>query len=432
MKKIFSKLLLFGFAGVLFASCEKDEIKAVLNSNANPAVTLSSQNVVLLKDNADKEALTISWAKPDYGFPAGASYTILIDKKGGNFSNAAAFSTGAELKKTFKTGELNAILLKMGLPTGIAADVDIKVESLLGTTTKFSSTIVSMKATPFLDKLDLSTNLGVVGSAANNWGATPDLPFYKTDKANVYVAYVTLIDGEIKFREDSKWDVNYGGSGGTLAKGGDNIAVKAGNYKITVDLNSLKYTIEKFAWGIIGSATPNGWDGPDIKLAFDPNSDTFKAVAVLKEGEMKFRLNQDWSVNYGDTGADGTLDAGGDNIKTKVGTFLITFDLKKNKFVVEPYTWGINWGVVGDATPSGWNGPDTKFPADFANEGLFEINTITLKTGEIKFRLNDAWDKNYGGANGLLKDGGDNIKVTAGTYSIAMDLKKLTYSLTKK
>ncbi|MEZ4905845.1 MAG: SusE domain-containing protein [Spirosomataceae bacterium] len=292
MKNIINKLLLLGLAGMLFTACEKDEIKAVLNSNANPSVTLSSQNVVLLKDNADKDALTIAWAKPDYGFPAGASYTVLIDKKGGNFSNAVSFATGTELKKTFKTADLNNVLLGMGLPTDVAADVDIKVESLLGAATKFSSGIVSMKATPYLDKLDLSTNLGVVGSAANNWGATPDLPFYKTDKANVFVAYVTLTDGEIKFRENNKWDVNYGGSNGTLAKGGDNIAVKEGNYRITVDLNTLKYTIDKFSWGIVGSATPSGWSAPDIKMAFDPNTDTFKAVAELKEGEMKFRQNE--------------------------------------------------------------------------------------------------------------------------------------------
>src|SRR5690606_24823737 len=42
---------------------------------------------------------------------------------------------------------------------------------------------------------------GVVGSAANDWGATPDLPFYTTSNANVIVAYVDLIDGEIKFRQ---------------------------------------------------------------------------------------------------------------------------------------------------------------------------------------------------------------------------------------
>ncbi|MEZ4905844.1 MAG: SusF/SusE family outer membrane protein [Spirosomataceae bacterium] len=141
---------------------------------------------------------------------------------------------------------------------------------------------------------------------------------------------------------------------------------------------------------------------------------------------------KDWGVNLGDNGADGILDAGGDNIKTKAGTYLITLDTKKNKYTVEAYTWGLNWGIVGDATPNGWGGPDVAFAPDFSNSGLFEMKGITLKAGDIKFRKNNDWGKNYGGTAGVLKDGGDNIKVAAGTYDIVMDLKKLTYSVTKK
>jgi hypothetical protein len=169
----------------LLSSCEKEEVKAILNTGVVPAVTLSSQSVVLLKDNADKDALTVSWAKPNYGYEAGAAYTVLIDKKGGDFSKGISVATGTDLKKTFKTAELNAALLKLELAPGVAADLDVKVQSILGPSTQLNSVITTMKATPYLDKLDLSTNLGVVGSAANNWGATPDFPFYKTDKANV-------------------------------------------------------------------------------------------------------------------------------------------------------------------------------------------------------------------------------------------------------
>ena len=57
--------------------------KAILNTNAVPSIQLSANTVVLTKDNADKDAVTLSWPKPDYGFSAAASYTILIDKKGG-------------------------------------------------------------------------------------------------------------------------------------------------------------------------------------------------------------------------------------------------------------------------------------------------------------------------------------------------------------
>ena len=58
---------------------------------------------------------------------------------------------------------------------------------------------VSMAVTPFSSILDLSTNLGVVGSATpGGWGNAdiPDLPFYTTATADIYVAYVAL--GNVK------------------------------------------------------------------------------------------------------------------------------------------------------------------------------------------------------------------------------------------
>ena len=87
-------------------------------------------------------------------------------------------------------------------------------------------------------QLDLSSPWGVIGSAANNWGNDgPDLPFYTTDVSNVFVAYVTLTDGEIKFRENNDWGNNYGDNdtNGTLESGGANIPVSAGIYKIVMD-----------------------------------------------------------------------------------------------------------------------------------------------------------------------------------------------------
>lgn len=256
----------------------------------------------------------------------------------------------------------------------------------------------------------------------------------KTDKTDEIVAYVTLNDGEIKFRSNNKWDVNYGddSANGTLESGGANIKVTAGTYKITFNTASLTYTIEKYSWGLVGSATPSGWNAPDVPLTYDPTTDTWKATAFLKAGEIKVRKNEDWGVNYG--GAGGTLVLGGDNIAVTEGNYNITIDFKKMKFTIEATK---PWGVVGDAAPNGWNGPDVKFRPDFVTENVFVIDNVTLGTGEIKFRYNDAWAVNYGddGADGNLEAGGANIKVTAGKYQIILDLSnasKPKYTLTKK
>ena len=47
--------------------------------------------------------------------------------------------------------------------------------------------------------------VGIVGSGYNNWGAYADGFFYTTDMSDVYVSYVTLVDGEIKFRLNNDW-----------------------------------------------------------------------------------------------------------------------------------------------------------------------------------------------------------------------------------
>ncbi|WP_164969660.1 SusE domain-containing protein [Aquirufa rosea] len=433
MLKIFS-LIIFSLGLI---SCEKEFIQPVLTASTGPSITLSKATAVLVKEEVANEALTVSWPKPDYGFTAAASYTILIDKKGGDFSKAVAVSVGGDLKKTFKVGELNPILLQLGLKAGVASGVDFKLQSVIGPTTSFLSPAASFTVTPFLDKLDLSTNWGVVGSATPGGWNGPDLPFYKTDVANVLVAYVDLAVGEIKFRTDNKWDYNVGdGGSGSIKVNGDNIKVNtAGSYKITLDLTKNTYTIIPYSWGVVGSSAPNGWGGPDVPFWYDPATDQWRAIVKLVKGEIKIRFNNDWSLNYGDDGANGTLEAGGANIAIGAdGFYLITFNQKELKVKIETFKV---WGIVGSATAGGWGGPDTKFRPDFGNEGIWYLNNISLSVGEIKFRLNDDWGVNYGddGANGSLESGGANIAIgSAGVYNVKLDFRNPaapTYTLIK-
>lgn len=79
-------------------------------------------------------------------------------------------------------------------------------------------------------------------------------------------------------------------------------------------------------WGLVGDATINAWDGPDMKM-YETATNQFSLYAKLESGSIKFRFNEDWGVNYGDTGADGSLESGGDNIAVTAGTYLVTFNL---------------------------------------------------------------------------------------------------------
>jgi Leucine-rich repeat (LRR) protein len=372
-------------------------------------------------------------------------------------------------------------------------------------------------------QLDLSSPWGVVGSAANNWGNDgPDLPFYKTDVTNVFVAYVTLTDGEIKFRENNDWANNYGDNdtNGTLESGGANITVSAGIYKIVMDLNLFTYTIENYTWGLVGSDI-NGWGAtPDLPLIYDPYSDKWRVLVTLGIGELLIRFNNDWTLNYGDlepngildinegnniaitaagdylvtvdfntleysieptwllstfdtgtgynwpdipltynpasdqwsaevtfatsellisqnnglgltygdTGANGILDQDGDAIVVSGGNYLVTVDFNSLEYFIES-TFNYNWGLVGPATPNGWSGPDLPFySTDVENEF---VAYVTLNDGLVKIRENNSWTLNYGDnePDGVLEEGGANIAVSAGTYKIVFNFDALTYSI---
>lgn len=81
------------------------------------------------------------------------------------------------------------------------------------------------------------------------------------------------------------------------------------------------------------------------------------------------------------------------------------------------------WGVIGSATSSGWDGPDLALVPG-SEKGLWVLKNIALKTGEIKFRLNNSWDLNYGAGPSkyMVLDGG-NIPVKEGRYDIILDLR---------
>jgi hypothetical protein len=275
---------------------------------------------------------------------------------------------------------------------------------------------------------------GIVGSGYNDWGNQgTDAPFYTTNQANVFVAYVTLVNGMIKFRVNNDWGTNFGdtGANGTLEAGGSDIAVTAGTYKITLDLNNNTYTKELFSWGIVGSGY-NDWGnaGPDAKFTYDYVTNTFKVGVKLVNGLIKFRKNNDWADNFGDTGANGSLEAGGSDIAVTAGFYMVTLDLVNSTYTIEQADI---YGVVGSAYNDWGNGgPDFSFTP--LSNGVWVAELVPLTTGLIKFRVNQDWAVNLGdtGANGTLEAGGTDIAVaTAGNYRIVVNTTDSTYQLNK-
>jgi hypothetical protein len=144
---------------------------------------------------------------------------------------------------------------------------------------------------------------------------------------------------EFKFCETPNWDKNWGdtGANGTLESGGDNIkAAKAGYYKINVDINAKTYTMLKTDWGIIGDATADAWNS-DQNMTFDAATNLWTAILELSNKAIKFRANDGWDVNYGDDGANASLELGGANISiASAGKYKITLNLNQL-----PYTYSL-------------------------------------------------------------------------------------------
>ena len=402
----------------------------------SPVITgiADGDEFVLSLDNNDLVALTMGWDDPilNSSLNLDIQYIVEADLPSNNFAAPIELGKVNNLDNiSFTNAALNSAAIEAGIPVDTAGDLAIRVRAVIIDTNTNSvleriSTEVTINVTTYLTVLDLSTPWGVVGSAANNWGATPDLPFFKTDVDGVLAAYVTLTDGEIKFRENNDWTNNYGSNsstGGDLVAGGGNISVTAGSYKIVLDLNNLTYTIENFSLGIVGGAYNNWGATPDFMLEYDQYSDVFRGIVTLIDGEMKFRMNNDWGTNWGDNGADGVLELNGANIQVTAGIYIATVDLNDLSYSLEKIDYV--WGLVGGAYNNWGATPDAQFKRDWSkpfNE-VWILEDVTLIDGEYKFRANNDWGTNYGdnGADGVLELNGANLSTTAGTYTFTLD-----------
>ncbi len=440
MKKNMYKIVAILALSLFLGSCDDNDSLTTLSPDTDIVATLSASSVSLSNDSEGTDVLTVNFSEPEFGFKVPTSYRVALDIAGGDFSNAVNTTSGiANFSKTFENNELNDLLLDLDAEIDVETQLILRVDVILSPDSFLSSEPIPFTATPFASIIDVSSIWGIVGDATPNAWDGPDLPFYKTNEENVFVAYVTLVDGAIKFRTNNAWVLNYGDAtaDGVLDQDNDNnINVSAGTYKIDLNINNLTYAITELSWGLVGDATPNGWDGPDVNLEYDPFSNQWRKLVSLTDGGLKFRQNNDWSVNYGDLEPNNILDTQNDNnINITAGNYLVSADFEALTYsIVETDIWG----VVGDATPNGWDGPDTKFSIDFSTENIWILKDIVLTDGAIKFRTNDAWDLNYGDltADGVLdQDNDNNINVTAGTYDIILDfndLNAITYELIAK
>ena len=202
----------------------------------------------------------------------------------------------------------------------------------------------------------------------------------------VYEGYLYFEDPntQIKITTEGNFNTNYGddGADGTLESNGDNIVVAdAGGYKLTVDLNALTYTLEPANWGLIGSATADGWDS-DEDMTWDAAEGAWSITTILQPGVIKFRANDAWDLNFGDDAADAILEFEGADINiANTGTYKILLYIDK-----PDYTYSIETSTVDSRA---------MFHVDGQNKVIEKISEFTEGYPPTKFK-----NINRDGSNG--------------------------------
>lgn len=327
---MFKQHILFAFAAILlcFTACEEQVFDPVLTlgNAASISAPADGTSIVIVEGTEDNEFATFTWSAADFGFPAGISYSVEVDLAGNNFAEAQAIVPAVSTTQAMvDNGEVNNFLISRGGSGGTEQAMEARVKAVVGREADGNvlySEVITLNVTPF-EAERVYPSLFVPG-AHQGWdpATAPQIYDISDQPDGTYDGYVYFLDGmnEFKFTDAPNWDNgNFGDddADGNIDDGGGNIVSgDPGMYRLNVNINDKTYTTELTNWGVIGSATPTGWDS-DTDMVFDEVSGTLKLTLDLVGGvdqAIKFRVNDDWGTNLGDTGADGSMEYGGDNI----------------------------------------------------------------------------------------------------------------------
>ncbi|MEP6792818.1 MAG: T9SS type A sorting domain-containing protein [Saprospiraceae bacterium] len=274
------------------------------------------------------------------------------------------------------------------------------------------------------------STIGIIGSATPG-GSTPT-PLTSTTTPGGWSLTAVLTDGGLQFQGDNGV-ATWGGTdfpAGTAELNGAEIPITAGRYIINFNSMTLAYEFLPVEYyqvvGIIGDATPGGWD-TDTDMQLNPLGDStdWKLRVVLTDGELKFRANHDWTVNWG--AADFPFGVGirdGVNIPVTAGEYNVYFSSFTGQYAFVLLQVFSAMGIVGTGSPTGSWDIDTQMTKNPNDENVWELQSGNFTDGPVKFRAEGAWTFNWGADSfptGTGTQDGPNIPVTAGTYGVTLN-----------
>ena len=326
-------------AAIVFAglwSCSDEENFQILQATGDFAIVTPETGtaIVLTPELQTNPAVTLTWDSADFTTPTQVTYTVEMALTGTEFANIITAATTNGNNVTWSVADLNGAAVAAGLSPFTEGSVDVRVKATAGGQDQYSN-VVNFLITTY------STDLPKLSVPGNHQGWNPPSApriaasgFGETD----YEGYLWL-DGEFKFVGPTPAGVfdwgagpDYGDDGsfsGVLVEQNEsNCTATAGYYRVRANTTTLTYTTEPTVWGIIGAATPAGWDG-STALTYNSTNKTWEGDIAMTAGEFKFRANDAWSINLGgDSDADDSMNYDGPNLSVAAaGTYHVVLDL---------------------------------------------------------------------------------------------------------
>lgn len=276
-------------------------------------------------------------------------------------------------------------------------------------------------------------SMGIIGNATPTEWASETPMVYDADSRSYSVVINLTEGGEYKFRLNNNWEYSIGADGTFEGKnftmdkptGEYKAVVKVDVHPFVVQILSTSFPTEEYIY-VPGNHQNSVWQpasAPALKTAaFDG---VYEGYAYM-DGDFKFTKQRNWdngeynSTHFATYSEGFAPSSDGSNIKCSTpGHYYMKADVMNGELKA---VFIENWGIVGSATPGGWDN-DTNMTYN-ADEECWEAE-LDMTEGEFKFRANDAWDINLGGSSSDLVAGAANIAVAeAGHYSVKLYLSR--------
>lgn len=427
----------------------------------------SNSSVTCALNTAGQLSNTFSWTQPFAGYTDTISYVLQYDSATKNFTNAKDFAVGNnKLSKGLTQGEMNETALNSGIPGGNSGKIEYRIKATTAQGAISYSNAVSVTIQSYLPivRFYLPGGYQAATGNGNDWdpGTAPE--FIRDTRTNalnkLYYMYIYLPAGaEFKVTQGRSWDINYGGSGGTLSSGGANLSVAtSGFYRISIDRLTLQYDIREGRMGFVGGATGADWNPSAVFPTYalgNSGTNLFVGLTDFNTGGWKLIDHNDWNNgdisvsnarSYGSSGGSGSnLEVNGPNMPdiTSAGRYRVIWDGRSIDNVKYEMSPAAEMRVVGDGMQGvpAWN-PGASPQMTYMGNGVWTL-TVTLLAGkDIKFLAGNDWgafdyEDNSGGstATGVARkikwESGDNFKTpaTTGSYTITLDEKAQTVTI---